>query len=553
MKKLKQTVNTILTIPDLDDISVKEARKIFLSYKEKATITDGYFDDSIWYLTDEYATYSFNFELDPNDYHDFLYALGIDFQTYVNNLKAYCAFKLGDLALTTIRDFIAQLKHLIIHFNIETSSLLDDYVYDTINQICEFFSVIHCTSTVVQDGLLETLEIVQDEMRKNNKVNQRELASLDSYMRFNEIIEDFWSTCTDKSKQLFYFPLYLWWRITAIIPTRPREFVLTPRNCLKKRGSKWELTLMKDTLKGAHKKVGYKIVEDYKPLHIQVSDNIAQLILWYKEETKLSDNNELKTLFIADTHYAKWERCRPYTSRYFTYRNLSTCLRYFFEQIIIERYGYHVVYERGNSFLADNEINYIYLGDTRHLALINMLMEGTPIMTAQVLANHESPTISAHYSSNIYQWVECKAYRQYRKLLHSKKNSLITKAYKPLYAKEFIKLDKNKLCYSPKVAKGNFEDCYRVSGENNLIGDCTNCVYYRKSGESFNEMEVRLKSRLNNQIDILKDVVEAVRHKNGSTETILVEIMKLRTEGLAYEQYLIEKNLMQEKVKKEEM
>ena len=171
---------------------------------------------------------------------------------------------------------------------------------------------------------------------------------------------------------------------------RPREFVLTPRNCLKKSGDSWTLTIVKDKLKGSNRKVSYKISTDYERVTYSVPDKFANLISWYLEATKKYSDNELYTLFIADTHYRKWDRCIPYNSRYFTYHNLCTCLRYFFEQIVSERYGYHIVYDKSLHNLTSNDIEYIYLGDTRHLAMINIVMEGAPPMIASILAGHDN-------------------------------------------------------------------------------------------------------------------------------------------------------------------
>lgn len=67
-------------------------------------------------------------------------------------------------------------------------------------------------------------------LQKSKK--QRKLAQFQSYFAFNDILTDYWSTQMPKEERLFYFPLYLWWQITAIVPLRPREFLLTQRNCL---------------------------------------------------------------------------------------------------------------------------------------------------------------------------------------------------------------------------------------------------------------------------------------------------------------------------------
>jgi hypothetical protein len=52
---------SILTIPEIDNASFTEARKLFFAFKDKRVITYGLFDEHLWGLTDEYANYSFNF------------------------------------------------------------------------------------------------------------------------------------------------------------------------------------------------------------------------------------------------------------------------------------------------------------------------------------------------------------------------------------------------------------------------------------------------------------------------------------------------------------
>ena len=71
---------------------------------------------------------------------------------------------------------------------------------------------------------------------------------------------------------------YLWWKITGVIPLRPREFLLTSRNCLCKDRDEYFLTLRRNNLKGSSssKIVKYKIEEDYFDTTYQIvaySDN----------------------------------------------------------------------------------------------------------------------------------------------------------------------------------------------------------------------------------------------------------------------------------------
>lgn len=71
-------------------------------------------------------------------------------------------------------------------------------------------------------------------------------------------------------------------------------------------------------------------------------------------------------------------------------------------------------------------IQYMNLGDTRHLALINLIAEGATPMIAMELAGHDNPVMSAHYFSNITNWIECKTYHQYKRLIKGKQEYTIS-------------------------------------------------------------------------------------------------------------------------------
>ena len=59
--------------------------------------------------------------------------------------------------------------------------------------------------------------------------------------------------------------------------------------------------------------------------------------------------------------------------------------------------------ERGDEYahMKDDEIQYIFLGDTRHLAMINILAEGGTPVLAMALAGHNNIDISMHYAANL--------------------------------------------------------------------------------------------------------------------------------------------------------
>lgn len=85
------------------------------------------------------------------------------------------------------------------------------------------------------ERLISALDFYADIKYGSQKgFNQRELADFDSYFEFDDIIKDYWNSDISPEDRFFYYPLYIWWILTAVIPLRPREFLLTERDCIYK-------------------------------------------------------------------------------------------------------------------------------------------------------------------------------------------------------------------------------------------------------------------------------------------------------------------------------
>lgn len=535
---------SILMLPDIDLSTIRDAIDIFNGYKRKGVIIAGSWDDNYWITSDEYGHYGLDFEISDEDYQQFHESTGIEKTSFIESMKAYIVFKLGTLALASLQRVVLEIKRVAVYPIADLPDILNDFPVTHSDCVNEFFTMIH---TEEHDDVLETIadamDLVSEQYRANDASQHRMLASMDSYFKFGDVHDKFWHSDIDKDERLFYFPVYLWWNLSGILPMRPREFVLTPRNCLRKRRDGYYLTVLKDTLKGKSKKKSYKISLDYKKHTHAISKRLGDLIKWYIDETDHYDVNSLETLFITDTHYAKWDHRTPVVSRYYTYANFATCLRYFFEYIVVERYGYHIVYERESSFTADDEINYIYPGDLRHLALINIIAEGGTPLVAMALAGQDNAAVSSSYFANIDKYIECKVARQYKRLNggSTPKYALSKAPEASMLQKPYIMLSDNGRCYSTKVREHDYSDCANAMGPEGEIGWCPSCPHFRPSGMTFHNSET-LKNELKAEYESLAEIVKRVRTADGNPEDIIQEVLKLRNAEYSYEQYLLELN-----------
>ena len=536
-------ITAILAIPEIDEISINHAKKLFLGYKEKGIITNSNFSDSLWNLNNETSGFYFSFEFDEKKFKDFGDKFNISLDDFILYLKTYIVSQMGALSLGTLRNFIHLIKQLTYCDINSEKELMEIIAFRHLNQLSDFFTLIPTKNRESQlNSLMERIDDITDKMYVNKKGNKRSLATFESYFRFDEIIKRFWAETTDIEEKLFFFPIWMWWNVSGVIPLRPCEIVVTPRNCITLAGDKYMLSVRRNKIKGSSKNVTYTINGDYEVNRYIIPEKLAKEILWYIDCTSNYPEELTHTLFVTDTHYAKWDRTAPYTSRCFSYMNFQTCLRYFFKLIVNERYGYEVIYNNDETVLPNDKcIEYLHLGDTRHIALINLIAEGATPMVAMMLAGHDNPEMSSHYYSNISQLIECRTYRMFKKRIKGKQTYTLSKREDKLPTKDFLPLDNGGKCCSSNVAKGDFSDCYQVMGPSGEIGFCKSCKYYRSNSKAFTDERNIYINQLKNECDLLDDIVKRVRDGKGETEEITSVLLRIRDIDYSYQQYLLEK------------
>lgn len=370
------------------------------------------------------------------------------------------------------------------------------------------------------------------------------MASFGTYFLLNDILDAFWEGNLSEDERLFFYPLYLWWRITSILPLRPREFILTPRNCLCIKDGKHCLTVRRNNLKGSNRRVHYNINNDYKLETYEIPKKLYDLIEGYIEKTNLFSENTLDTLFRAEPHYKRFHHKKPYTSRFYTYINLACCLRIFYSDIISTRLGYKPIQsQKGILQLNDMEIEYVHLADTRHVAMINLILQGgTPVM-AMLLAGHADITMSSHYYSNISNLVECQTYSMYQKKLGRGEHMVLGQNFQVsnIESLGYAPLENNGRCYSTNFQNNDYSDCTKAAGENGEIGHCYSCPYYRNSDLTFfTQANDMYRQRIDASSKLLKYSIENYRKGLGYVEDINEALIKLQSASSSYRSFYLQ-------------
>jgi hypothetical protein len=226
----------------------------------------------------------------------------------------------------------------------------------------------------------------------------------------------------------------------------------------------------------------------------------------------------LSTLFVREPHYAYFGKKQYGDSGYYTYVNLSTCLRWFQEKMM----G------------VDSETK-IHLGDTRHLAMIGLILSGGSPLICKELAGHDDINISSNYYSNISNFIECATYEAHHKSRAPIAELTEQNVFLPKSLKKSIPIQSG-FCDSEVYARGEIYDCIKSIGADGEIGNCRRCPHFIDGNSGVNLLfsnPAELKEQVDRDSQYLLQTLEAVRRGIGLPEDIQSALLT-RRQSLVY-------------------
>jgi hypothetical protein len=514
-----------MPIHELDGALLRKAHEIFEGYKRSGVIVSGEYGDMSWTLTDEARNVGLTLlTFEGGAKGAAMEKIGCTYRQYLMCAKAYIVFNLGELGLRTIQS----ISRAFNRFSVDPDMGVGKNAY----HIAALLRLIP-GGNAVRDAIIEELEEKIDRTGWGKKQDApRCLANFMSYLRFDEVLTNFWRNA-DGRRKLFYFPLYFWWKLTAILPLRPMEFLLTPRDCLRLHNGVSMLTVRRTKLKGGYEKIGYRIAADYSFHEYAINEPLAEELRRYIMATA-AGCAELDTLLAQEPHYAYFGMSQKSSSRYYTYANLGTCLRYFYDEVINPG-GYDIVRIR--------------LGDTRHLAMTNLILSGGSPVICRELAGHASIEISARYYSNISNLVKCMTIDRFRKGKGDEAMIRGCSKYPLSVRKDAVKVGGGR-CASGLFNAGRIDDCLKVVGSNGHIGDCRRCTHYLPDdpGVVFGFHDDKAaKEQVDADSRYLMRTIELVRKGIGYTEDIGSALLRLQHSGDHYSKCLWKKYSAEDK------
>lgn len=527
-----------------DRESIQEAEKRFSSLQADGVIrSDCTFNDSVWYTTDQYQNTGLHFSFSEFSYRRYYTDIfRMPLEDFVCAVKVFIISFFGHSSLSGINDILLDIRHLINQYPGRIDQTSGNSSLKRIHVWEDFIDGLIPDDNAAVETFRNSVECYAYESVTSC---QRTLADYDTYFLFDEIIQRYWKEDLSNDERLFYYPVYLWWVLTSVIPQRPREFLLMPRDCLSMSNGKYCVTFRRDTNKGygAGRNYFYTIDEAYRTDTYPVPDHIGKEIENYLHLTADFRQTDINTLLVTTPHYSRWGIRNKKNSRFFTYSNFVTALHYFYDEVIAGRYGYHVIrYKETDTHLDDGEIGIIHPGDTRHIALINLMQSGGTPFLGMLFAGHADSDMASHYYSNITSFIRCRTFRQYRRYIGQQAEYTISSFTAPLtakgYSRDSVALTDGR-CSSENYRNHDYSDCLAAAGPNGEIGDCRSC-HFRSDPDGTVHEDV-YQANIRADCEALADAVNLVRQNKGYPEDIGEVINRLRGTTASYGEFLMYK------------
>lgn len=524
---------------------IVKAREQFKEHQDAGIIKNDSFDDEKWDITNQKGKSTLRFDrINPQKYvRTYQSIFGLSYENFILYFKTYLAGFVHHYIPNSLRGLCLCITKVIntppedITFNF-TAKLPQGY------QVSKFLQKLPFKEDSIINDIITVLMMVHEE-RSVRK--QRTLSEYDTYFLFNDIIDDYWRDDLPEKDFLLYFPVYLWWKLTAILPMRPYDYLMTPHKCLKYVNNHYELTIRRTALKGTFKIKEHKIDKDYKTYNYTITDDLATNILKYQKLTEKYPRNDTKTLLNMYSYYDILNITPKSTSHFYSKYLFTNTLNIFYINIIMKKYHLSIVNKNDDSVLKPGTINLINPVDTRHIAIQNIMFSFNDLELAMALAGHEKIDITAHYATNIKKLTVCAVYSRYRKVTKHKVEYTdiydnFGNAMIPIFNRTHTLVEDGGFCYSDKYANGDYSDCMKIVGDNLSIGNCKYCQYYRKpENPNYSDYESSHIEELNNSIRNLRTAIRAARNlKDNSQGDLASALHRVSSETYKYKEFIKE-------------
>lgn len=463
LKEIKDSNITIINELSYHKSDLEDYIEMFNDYLTQGVFFKGSkFEDEVWRITNQVEHKAIKFKLDEVKFKNQSSKrnLGFRYSELILALKFFTLLLLRNNSIVSTKNYISNIIWLIEnthYFDIDQikpfrRSIKRNGGMSHIEGVIKIFDFLdYFNNIIVPDKYYFLFEDMQD---VNNQPYTRSLPTFESMFKFDELIERFLNEADDTEMEK-YFPIILWWKITSLIPLRSTEFILTPYNCIVKNNDIYKMTIRRTIEKGRKSTDYYhhSLEDGYTKHDIVVNEEIFKLITTYKSMVDKYDHienyyadprettGERKFLLSFRSYYnfseKKTKSLSVYIFDFFSVRQLRHLFHSFFTNIASKKYGYLLIdkvsstsnnSEKCNkrtfgSDLLPYQMELIQIMDTRHFAIMNMILSDIPPVAVKTLAGHKDITATYHYYNHIESFVQSYTYHLAKKHVKNENNN----------------------------------------------------------------------------------------------------------------------------------
>ena len=507
------------TVDVMDYETIRKSRELFEKYKCAGIIMSGDYDDRQWTITDEVNRGAvINLQLDEVRFvREAGSKLACSLSDYRQVMRIVITSRFG-YAIKTLQSDAGVLREFGNNLTVPTDYAQAQVLGDLLALLPGY--------SPYREEVQREIDDISPLLQKNGQ--QRLLAHYQSYLWFSAVLDTFWKKASSEEKVL-YFPVWFWFCITGVLPLRPTECVLTPRNCISQKDGKYYLELRRSRKKGTRQETRYSLEQDYERRQYPIPERLASQIIWYISETEKHYKSDIDVLFCKNAQFNGAGVLTPNDIHY-SYYNLKQCLAYFYRDIIQKRYGYTVVSDHES--LCDGQIELIRLGDTRHISMISLALSGGSPSICRELAGHDSIEISSHYYSNLRTFLDAIGWERFREA-----QAEAEKAY-GLSASQKYPV-RNGFCQCEQVWNGEFKACESAVDEDGVPGSCEVCRWFLPSiykNVATGELSQKEKAAeaIKQTCILFRQALEQIREGLGHEDTISSILDRLAAQSRRY-------------------
>lgn len=270
-----------------------------------------------------------------------------------------------------------------IEENIKKDNQGNKHIYEIINTSINFL-------TFSELDALNNYRVPLLDIRKSLpfKIYSRNLPKSEDVLTLDFVINSYFIKGFNSHSRLFYAPIFLWWKITNVIPIRISEFCNMKRDCIDYENGKYYITLPREKKKATNRRI--QIVDTF-----ETSKEIYELIYTYTDFT--NKYGKSITLLSYRSILALDDSCTGRLNKnnmnYFNRINFKALLKKFYKDIVYKEFSKNVTRE-------------VRPNDTRHFAFCSLLLQGlSPIEIAR-LGGHSTLEAQYHYSNHTEYYID---------------------------------------------------------------------------------------------------------------------------------------------------